>query len=54
MNIVKTKLRKKIEDDILKHWLVIFIEREMTKTFSINTIIDTFHNMKNGEFYFRF
>jgi hypothetical protein len=46
MNIVKTKLRNKIEDEFLTNSLMLYIEREITVTFSTDSIIDDFRDMK--------
>ena len=42
MNIVKTKLCNKIEDDILMDFLISNIKREITIKISIKSIIDDF------------
>jgi hypothetical protein len=46
MKIVKTRLRNKIEDEFLMDSLMLYIEREIAATFSIDSIIDDFRNMK--------
>ncbi|XP_073061901.1 uncharacterized protein [Primulina eburnea] len=46
MNIVKTRLRSKMEDDFLSDALMIFIEREIAKNICIDTIIEDFENFK--------
>lgn len=40
MNIVKTKLQNKMEDDFLVDYLVVYIEKEVAKRFSTDAIID--------------
>jgi len=42
MNIVKTKLRNKIKDEFLTDSLMVYIEREVATTISIDSIIDDF------------
>jgi hypothetical protein len=46
MNIVKTRLRNKIEDEFLTNSLMLYIEREIVTTFSTDSIINDFHDMK--------
>lgn len=46
MNIVKTKLRNKIEDEFLTDSLMVYIEREVAATISIDSIIDRFRESK--------
>jgi hypothetical protein len=40
MNIIKTRLRNKIEDEFLTDSLKLFIEKEIATTLSTNSIID--------------
>ena len=47
MNIVKTKLKTKIEDDFIRDVVVISIERELVDTLCIDSIIDDFVLMKS-------
>jgi hypothetical protein len=46
MNIVKTRLRNKIEDEFLTDSLMVYIEREVAATISIDSIIDDFRDSK--------
>ena len=46
MNIVKTRLRSKMEDAFLSDALMVFIEREIAKSLSIDAIIEGFENFK--------
>jgi hypothetical protein len=46
IKIVKTRLRNKIEDEFLTDSLMLYIEREIVATFSTNSIIDDFRDMK--------
>ena len=47
MNIVKIKLRTKMEDDCLRDVLVISIERKLVDMFTVDSIIDDFALMKS-------
>ncbi|GJW07729.1 zinc finger MYM-type protein 1-like protein [Tanacetum coccineum] len=46
MKIVKTRLRTKMSDEYLKHCLIIYIEREISDTFTTDMIIDAFNSRK--------
>jgi hypothetical protein len=46
MNIVKTRLCNKIEDEFLVDSLMVYIEREVVATISIYSIIDGFRDLK--------
>ncbi|XP_059451085.1 uncharacterized protein LOC132181870 [Corylus avellana] len=46
MNIVKIRLRNKIEDEFLTDSLMLYIEREIAATFSTDSIIDDLRDMK--------
>uniref|UniRef100_A0A803KWZ5 HAT C-terminal dimerisation domain-containing protein n=1 Tax=Chenopodium quinoa TaxID=63459 RepID=A0A803KWZ5_CHEQI len=46
MKIVKTNLRSKMEDDFLKDYLIVYIEKEIAETLSEDAIIDAFYMMK--------
>ncbi|XP_021801279.1 zinc finger protein 862-like [Prunus avium] len=46
MRIVKTRLRNKMEDEFLTDSLIMYIEREIAEKFSIDSIIDSFQDMK--------
>ncbi|XP_057488502.1 uncharacterized protein LOC130774472 [Actinidia eriantha] len=46
MNLVKTKLRNKIEDDFLANYLITYIEKEIAQDFDTDSIIDEFYCMK--------
>uniref|UniRef100_A0A803N1Y5 UBP8/5-like ubiquitin-like domain-containing protein n=1 Tax=Chenopodium quinoa TaxID=63459 RepID=A0A803N1Y5_CHEQI len=47
MNIVKTQLRSKMEDDFLRDVLGVYIEKEIVVDFSVESLIDDFASMKN-------
>ncbi|KAM6540555.1 hypothetical protein CsatB_005002 [Cannabis sativa] len=46
MNLVKTTLRNKMEDEFLSDCLLVYIEREIAEKFSIDPIIDNFRDMQ--------
>jgi len=49
MRIVKTRLHNKMEDDFLTNSLIMYIEREIAKTLSIDSIIDDFRDLKERQ-----
>lgn len=49
MKIFKIRFRNKIEDDFLRDYVTIYIEKEITTNFSTNAIIDEFYSMKLGQ-----
>jgi len=49
MNIVKTRLRNRIEYELLTDYLMLSIEREIAAKFSTNSIIDDFQGKKKNE-----
>jgi hypothetical protein len=46
MKIVKTRLLNRMEDDFLASYLIVYIEKEIVKRFTIDMIIDDFYSMK--------
>jgi hypothetical protein len=46
MNIIKTRLRNKIEDEFLTDSLMLYIEKEITAIFSTDSIIDDFRDIQ--------
>jgi hypothetical protein len=46
MNIIKTRLRNKIEDEFLTDSLMLYIEKETGATLNIDSIIDDFWDMQ--------
>jgi hypothetical protein len=46
MNIIKTRLRNKIEDEFLIDSLMLYIKKEIAATLSTDSIIDDFRNMQ--------
>ncbi|QHO19723.1 Zinc finger MYM-type protein [Arachis hypogaea] len=47
MNIVKNRLRNKMEDELLANCLLIYIEKKIAERFDTYSIIDEFYDMKN-------
>ncbi|QHN84741.1 Zinc finger MYM-type protein [Arachis hypogaea] len=47
MNIVKNRLRNKMEDEFLANCLLIYIEKKIAERFDTDSIIDKFYDMKN-------
>jgi hypothetical protein len=52
MNIVKTRLRNKIDDEFLTNFLIVYIKREVATTISIDSIIYDFRDSQNDELHF--
>jgi len=46
INIVKTRLRNRMENDFLANYLIVYIEKEIAERFTIDMIIDDFYYMK--------
>lgn len=46
MKIIKTRLHNKIEDEFLTNNLVVYIEREIAKTFDLDLRVDDFVSLK--------
>jgi hypothetical protein len=46
INIVKTRLRNRMEDDFLANYLIVYVEKEIAERFTIDMIIDDFYYMK--------
>ncbi|XP_065626089.1 serine/threonine-protein kinase PBL34-like [Quercus suber] len=46
MKVVKTNLRNKMEDDFLTDSLMLYIEKDIASTFSLDSIVDDFENLK--------
>jgi hypothetical protein len=47
MKLVKTRLRSKMENEFLADNLVIYIEKEIAKDFTIKMIMDEFYSMED-------
>ncbi|XP_073136948.1 uncharacterized protein [Henckelia pumila] len=46
MNLVKTRLRRKMEDDFLPDTLMVYNEKEIARNVSIEAVIEDFENLK--------
>ena len=46
MNVIKTDLRNKMEDEFLSDTMMLFIERDIAATISTDSIIDHFEDLK--------
>ena len=47
MKYVKTRLRNRMEDEFLVDNLVVYIEKEIAKNFTVEMIMDEFYSMKD-------
>ena len=46
MNVIKTNLRNKMKDEFLLDAMILFIERDIAMTISMDSIIDNFEDLK--------
>ena len=46
MKVVKTNLRNKKENDFFTDSLMLYIENDITSTFSLDSIVDDFEDLK--------
>ena len=46
MKVVRTNLRNKMENDFLTDSLMLYIEKDIASTFSLDSIIDDFEDLK--------
>ena len=46
MNIIKNRLRNKMEDDFLMDSMILYIEKEIAAKFGTESIIDDFRDLK--------
>ena len=46
MKVVKTNLQNKMENDFLKDFLMLYIEKDIISTFSLDLLIDDFEDLK--------
>ncbi|KAL8127682.1 hypothetical protein AgCh_014551 [Apium graveolens] len=46
MKIMKTSLRNRMEDEFLRDYLIVYIEKEIAETISAEEIIDSFYLIK--------
>jgi hypothetical protein len=49
MKIIKIRLRNQMEDDFLANYLIVYIEKEIAKRFTIDMIINYFYSMKERQ-----
>jgi hypothetical protein len=52
MKVVKTRLRNKMNDDFLANNLVIYIEKEISESFSSDLILDDFVSLRSRRMQF--
>ena len=46
MKVVQTNIRNKMENDFLTDSLMLYIENDIVLTFSLDSVIDDFENLK--------
>ena len=46
MKFLKTRLRNRIEDECLVDNMIVYIEKEIARNFTIEMIMDEFYSMK--------
>ena len=46
MKVVKTNLRNKMENNFLTDSLMLYIEKDIASTFSLDSIVDDFEDLK--------
>ena len=46
IKIIKTNLRNKMENDFLTDFLMLYIEKDIASTFSLDSIVDDFEDLK--------
>ena len=46
MKVVKTNLRNKMENEILTDSLMLYIEKDIASTFSLDSIVNDFEDLK--------
>ena len=47
MKLLKTRLRNRMEDELLADNMIVYIEKEIARNFTIEMIMDEFYSMKN-------
>jgi hypothetical protein len=52
MKVVKTRLRNKMEDEFLANNLIIYIEKEISESFSLDLILDDFVSLRSRRMQF--
>ena len=46
MKVIKTNFRNKMENDFLTDSLLLYIEKDIASTFSLDSIVDDFEDLK--------
>ena len=47
MKLLKTRLRNRMEDELLANNMIVYIGKEIGGNFTVEMIIDEFYSMKN-------
>ena len=47
MKLLKTRLRNRMEDELLANNMIVYIKKEIAENFTVKMIIDEFYSMKN-------
>ena len=47
MKLLKTRLRNRMEEELLTDNMIVYIEKEIVGNFIVKMIIDEFYSMKN-------
>ena len=47
MKLLKTRLRNRMEDELMADNMIVYIEKEIARNFTIEMIMDEFYSMKN-------
>ena len=47
MKLLKTRLRNRMEDELLADNMIVYIEKEIAGNFTMEMIMDEFYSMKN-------
>ena len=47
MKLLKTRLRNRMEDELLADNMIVYIEMEISRNFTMEMIMDEFYSMKN-------
>jgi hypothetical protein len=47
MKLIKTRLRNRMEDEFLADYMVVYIEKEIAKNFTLEMIMDEFYSISD-------
>ena len=47
MKLLKTRLRNRMEDKLLANNMIVYIDEEIARNFTVEMIMDEFYSMKN-------